>query len=156
MANGPGAHRHTSTAANQLLQDIRHLLSYGPMYNFHEGMSPAFSISKGERRNILSAHSLGTNSLLSQLIPDPHTLSLRTRINGQLRQDGHTSDLFFQIPYIIEFCSQGTTLQAGSVILTGTPGGVGYAMKPPQWLKPGDVVQITIGNMTLVHGVKYV
>jgi 2-keto-4-pentenoate hydratase/2-oxohepta-3-ene-1,7-dioic acid hydratase in catechol pathway len=61
-----------------------------------------------------------------------------------------------KIPEIIEFCSQGTTLQAGSVILTGTPSGVGYAMKPPQWLQHGDQVEITIGPMTLIHGIEYV
>ena len=128
----------------------------GPCITSAEVCHLLSNLSK-ERDGIFHHHvSLELTRSLLQLIPDPHTLSLRTRINGQLRQDGHTSDLFFQIPYIIEFCSQGTTLQAGSVILTGTPGGVGYAMKPPQWLKPGDVVQITIGNMTLVNGVKYV
>jgi 2-keto-4-pentenoate hydratase/2-oxohepta-3-ene-1,7-dioic acid hydratase in catechol pathway len=95
-------------------------------------------------------------STATQLIPDPHSLPLLTRVNGELRQDSNTSDMIVKIPEIIEFCSQGTTLQAGSVILTGTPSGVGYAMKPPRWLQPGDQIEITVGPMTLIHGIKYV
>ncbi|KAH8799760.1 hypothetical protein F5884DRAFT_686359 [Xylogone sp. PMI_703] len=89
------------------------------------------------------------------LIPNPHVLPLCTRVNGEIRQQSNTSDLLFNVAQIIEFCSQGTTLQARSVIFTGTPSGVGYTMSPPQWLKPGDQIEITIGPMTLIHGVKY-
>lgn len=64
--------------------------------------------------------------------------------------------MIFSVPQIIAHCSQGTTLQAGSVITTGTPSGVGYRMNPPQYLKPGDRVEMTIENVgTLVHGIAY-
>lgn len=83
-------------------------------------------------------------------------MSIRTKVNGALRQDSNTSDLVHKIPRIIQFCSQGSTLQAGSIILTGSPAGVGYFMKPPVFLQPGDKVEITIGKIgTLMHGIKF-
>jgi 2-keto-4-pentenoate hydratase/2-oxohepta-3-ene-1,7-dioic acid hydratase in catechol pathway len=78
-------------------------------------------------------------------------------VNGELRQNSNTSHMVHNIPQIIQFCSQGTTLGAGSVILTGTPSGVGYAMKPKQWLRPGDKVEIRIEKIgTLLNQVAYV
>lgn len=83
-------------------------------------------------------------------------MSVSTKVNGELRQEGTTSDLLHDIPTIIEFCSQGTTIPAGSVILTGTPGGVGYVMKPPRFLQPGDVIEMTVEQVgTLVHGIRF-
>jgi 2-keto-4-pentenoate hydratase/2-oxohepta-3-ene-1,7-dioic acid hydratase in catechol pathway len=77
-------------------------------------------------------------------------------VNNELRQSSDTSQLVFNIPQILQFCSQGSTLAAGSVILTGTPSGVGYAMNPPQFLRPGDKVEITIEKIgTLINGVEY-
>lgn len=79
-------------------------------------------------------------------------MSLRTLVNGEQRQLSNTKELQFKIPEIIEFLSQSSTLQAGSIILTGTPGGVGFAMKPQVWLKDGDEVQIRFGKVgTLVN-----
>lgn len=79
-----------------------------------------------------------------------------TKVNGELRQKSTTSELHFGIPALIEFLSKGHTLHAGTVILTGTPGGVGFTMKPPQYLKDGDRVEIAFGKVgTLVHGIEY-
>ncbi len=90
------------------------------------------------------------------MVPDPHDLRLRTWVNGELRQDSNTSQMHFRIPEIMQFCSQGSTIPAGSVILTGTPSGVGYAMIPPQWLEPSDKIEIEIERVgTLVNGVTY-
>ncbi|HXO96892.1 MAG TPA: fumarylacetoacetate hydrolase family protein, partial [Chthoniobacterales bacterium] len=69
---------------------------------------------------------------------------IQTRVNSETRQDSNTSNLIFDIPTLIEFLSGSTTLLAGSVILTGTPNGVGMAMKPPRFLQPGDVVEVEI------------
>lgn len=80
-------------------------------------------------------------------IPDPHTLGLETRINGELRQQTSTSDLIFDIPTLIAFLSGSTTLQTGTVILTGTPGGTGNSFDPPKWLRPGDTVSVTIDRL---------
>jgi acylpyruvate hydrolase len=77
-------------------------------------------------------------------VDDPHRLSLRTWVNGELRQDSSTSDLIFGIPAIVAFLSETCTLEPGDLILTGTPSGVGQALDPPQFLQSGDVVRIEI------------
>lgn len=77
-------------------------------------------------------------------IPDPNKLALRTTLNGQVMQESTTADMIFNVPALIEFLSGSTTLAAGTVILTGTPSGVGMARKPPVWLQPGDTVSIEI------------
>jgi 2-keto-4-pentenoate hydratase/2-oxohepta-3-ene-1,7-dioic acid hydratase in catechol pathway len=71
-------------------------------------------------------------------------LQIRTILNGQVMQDWNTNDMIFDVPSLIEFLSGSTTLQPGTVILTGTPHGVGMAQKPPRWLKAGDEVSIEI------------
>ncbi len=77
-------------------------------------------------------------------IPNPNDLRIRTFVNGETRQDWNTSDMIFDVPTLIEFLSGSTTLLPGTVILTGTPHGVGMASNPPRWLKPGDSVTIEI------------
>lgn len=77
-------------------------------------------------------------------IPDPQALTLTTHVNGELRQTGQTSDMVFSIIDIIVFLSASRTLLPGTVILTGSPHGVGYARTPPVWLAAGDVVDIAI------------
>lgn len=80
--------------------------------------------------------------------PNPGTLDLQTRVNGEVRQDTNTSDLLFNIPRIISFISQSTTLEKGTVIMTGTPSGVAMGMVPaPVWLKNGDEVQVSISSI---------
>ncbi|KAH8703391.1 hypothetical protein BGW36DRAFT_288829 [Talaromyces proteolyticus] len=93
----------------------------------------------------------------SKIIRDGLDLALSTKVNGELRQKGTTSDLLFNVAQIIAFCSQGSSLFAGSILLTGTPSGVGMAMKPPRFLQDGDVVEISIEKIgTLRHSIKYV
>ncbi|KAJ9149937.1 Ureidoglycolate lyase [Pleurostoma richardsiae] len=75
-------------------------------------------------------------------------LRLQTLVNGEVRQDSNTDDLLFDVPHIIGFLSQGTTLEKGTVIMTGTPAGVGMGMKPsPKYLKDGDVVEVIIEGL---------
>lgn len=74
-------------------------------------------------------------------------LQLKTWVNGELRQDTNTDDLLFGVKKIIAFLSQGTTLEKGTVILTGTPAGVAMGMKPPKYLKDGDVVEVRIEQL---------
>jgi 2-keto-4-pentenoate hydratase/2-oxohepta-3-ene-1,7-dioic acid hydratase in catechol pathway len=83
-------------------------------------------------------------------IPNPNVLPLRTILNGQIVQDSTTSDMIFDVPAIIEFLSGSTTLLPGTVILTGTPQGVGMAAVPPRWLRPGDSVTIEIGAIGML------
>ena len=77
-------------------------------------------------------------------IPNPNALRIRTILNGDTLQDWNTDDMIFDVPAIIEFLSASTTLLPGTVILTGTPHGVGFARTPPIWLKAGDTVSIEI------------
>ena len=77
-------------------------------------------------------------------IPNPNQLRIRTILNGETMQDWNTDDMIFDVPAIIEFLSASKTLLPGTVIMTGTPHGVGFARKPPVWLKPGDTVSIEI------------
>ena len=80
-------------------------------------------------------------------IPDPHNLSIGLTVNGETRQDGHTSDMIFDIPTLIASLSEGLTLEPGDIIATGTPSGVGYAMTPPAFLKAGDTVVCEISGI---------
>lgn len=77
-------------------------------------------------------------------ITDPHALRIETRVNGELRQKGHTSEMIFSIPEIIATLSRGMTLEPGDIIATGTPAGVGKGFNPPKYLRSGDVIEITI------------
>jgi len=77
-------------------------------------------------------------------IPNPNALAIKCDINGEVLQDWNTDDMIFDVPRLIEFLSGSTTLLPGTVILTGTPHGVGFARKPPRWLRPGDVCNVTI------------
>lgn len=74
-------------------------------------------------------------------LPDPQSLGLICRVNGQSMQDGNTRDMIFDIPTIISVLSMGMTLEPGEIISTGTPSGVGFARVPPFFLKPGDKVE---------------
>jgi 2-keto-4-pentenoate hydratase/2-oxohepta-3-ene-1,7-dioic acid hydratase in catechol pathway len=77
-------------------------------------------------------------------IANPHTLQVKTEINGELLQDSNTRELIFKIPDLIAHLSSVFTLEPGDIVSTGTPSGVGFARKPPRWLRPGDDVVITI------------
>ena len=87
---------------------------------------------------------LGPVLVTTDDIPNPNALRISTRLNGEVVQDSHTSDMIFDVPQIISFLSGSTTLLPGTVILTGTPEGVGMARTPPRWLAPGDEVTIEI------------
>jgi 2-keto-4-pentenoate hydratase/2-oxohepta-3-ene-1,7-dioic acid hydratase in catechol pathway len=78
---------------------------------------------------------------------DPHTHDVKTWVNGELRQSSNTKHLVFDCFDLIEHLSTAFTLEVGDVIPTGTPGGVGIAMKPPQLLKDGDTVKIAIDGI---------
>jgi 2-keto-4-pentenoate hydratase/2-oxohepta-3-ene-1,7-dioic acid hydratase in catechol pathway len=87
---------------------------------------------------------LGPVLVTPDTIRDPNALAIRTRLNGQIVQDCNTSDMIFDVPTLIAFLSGSTTLFPGTVILTGTPHGVGMARNPPVWLQDGDTVTVEI------------
>jgi len=82
---------------------------------------------------------------------DGRATRVRGWVNGTLRQDGQTRDMIFDIPTLIETCSRGITLYPGDLIATGTPSGVGMGMKPPQWLRSGDVVRVEIDGVGVIE-----
>lgn len=83
-------------------------------------------------------------------LKDPNRLHLQTRVNGEVMQDESTSDMIFDVATVVEFLSGGTTLRPGTVILTGTPSGVGMARTPPRFLSPGDLVEVEIDGIGLL------
>ncbi len=87
---------------------------------------------------------LGPALVTTDEIPDPQNLQVRCLLNGTVMQDGNTSDMIFPVSRLIADLSRDTTLLPGTVIMTGTPAGVGVARKPPQFLSSGDVVTIEI------------
>lgn len=87
---------------------------------------------------------LGPALVATHILGDADKQGLKTIVNGEVRQNGSTSDLCFGVRKLVAYCSQGQTLQKGSLIMTGTPGGVGLFMKPPTFLKDGDEVTVEI------------
>ncbi|HUO10848.1 MAG TPA: fumarylacetoacetate hydrolase family protein [Phycisphaerae bacterium] len=87
---------------------------------------------------------LGPAIVTTDEIPNPNSLSLSTKVNGETMQSSNTADMIFNVPTLISFLSGSTTLLPGTVILTGTPNGVGMGMNPPRFLKAGDSVTVSI------------
>lgn len=87
---------------------------------------------------------LGPCLVTSDEIPEPHDLHLSTKLEGEILQDSNTSDMIFKIPELISFLSGSTTLPAGTVILTGTPPGVGMSREPQRFLQAGESVSVAI------------
>lgn len=144
----------------------------------YAGVVPQWGFSKG----FDTFAPLGPALVRADLVGDPARLELATVVNGEVRQQESVGDLLFDTAYLISYLSSGTTLQAGSVVMTGTPGGmykhpthpdadkkqnnalttdesclgVGMGMDPPQWLKPGDQVEVKVSKIgTLRNEVKY-
>ena len=87
---------------------------------------------------------LGPCLVTTDALPNAGNLRIQTILNGQVMQDWNTNDMIFDVPTLIEFLSGSTTLEPGTVILTGTPHGVGFARKPPVFLQPGDRITVDI------------
>ncbi|KGO36421.1 Fumarylacetoacetase, C-terminal-like protein [Penicillium expansum] len=89
---------------------------------------------------------LGPCIVSTEQIPNPAVLNLKTRLNGKIMQSGAADDMIFSIPEIVSYLSQGHTLLPGTVIITGTPCGIGISQSPPQFLQPGDELRISISH----------
>lgn len=109
----------------------------------YAGSVPQWGFSKGFDKWA----PLGPMIVSPLVVGDAGNLSLQTSVDGVLRQDSNTSDLIFGVKEIIAFISQGTTLEKGTVIMTGTPSGVALGMENPPWLKHGQVVEVTIEQL---------
>ncbi|MBC2668825.1 fumarylacetoacetate hydrolase family protein [Novosphingobium piscinae] len=96
-------------------------------------------------KNFPGTGGFGPTLVTPDAVPDLASQRVQTRLNGQLVQDQPISDLIWDIPYLIEYCSTFTELAPGDVIATGTPGGVGDKRTPPLYMKAGDRVEVSIG-----------
>ena len=94
---------------------------------------------------------LGPWIVTAEEIGDPHQLRITLRVNGVTKQDSNTSYMAFRIPRIIKEVSMGLRLEPGDVILTGTPSGVGFARKPPEFLKVGDVMEAEVEKIGILR-----
>lgn len=94
---------------------------------------------------------LGPRIVPAAEIKDPHNLRIQCRVNGITMQDSNTQQLIFKIPEVIEFISASITLDPGDIIATGTPPGVGFARKPPIFLKSGDVVEVEVEGIGVLR-----
>ena len=90
---------------------------------------------------------LGPYLVTPDEVEDVHNLGLWLKVNGETKQNGSTSDLIFNIPYLVSYLSQYMSLLPGDIISTGTPAGVGLGFRPPQFLKDGDVVELGIDGL---------
>ena len=87
----------------------------------------------------------------AERVPNPQSLRIITRVNGEVMQDASTADMYHSVAKIISVLSDATTLLAGTIILTGSPAGVGAARKPPIFLKDGDIVEVEIPGVGRVR-----
>ncbi len=94
---------------------------------------------------------LGEFVVTNDEIPDPHSLRIQFRLNGKTMQDSNTEQLIFKTPELIEYLSRSITLEPGDIIATGTPAGVGFARKPPIFLKDGDICEVEIDGLGILR-----
>ena len=109
--------------------------------------APTFTVGKS-----FDTHGpIGPWIVTADEVPNPHVLGLRCFVNGELRQDGNTSELVHNVWQQISYLSTAFTLDPGDLIATGTPSGVGIAMQPPQFLQPGDVVRCEVDGIGAIE-----
>jgi 2-keto-4-pentenoate hydratase/2-oxohepta-3-ene-1,7-dioic acid hydratase in catechol pathway len=108
-----------------------------------------FNVTQG--KNFDRTGSLGPWMVTSDAIDPARPLHLTTRVNGEVRQDDTTASIIFDFTYLIAYLSTFATLDAGDLILTGTPTGAGARFDPPRWLKPGDVLEIEVPEIGLLR-----
>lgn len=96
---------------------------------------------------------LGPHIVTRDELPDPQNLHITLRVNGSPKQDATTADMIFPVATLISVLSQGMTLEPGDLIMTGTPSGVGFARRPPEYLQPGDLVEAEIDGIGVLRNV---
>jgi 2-keto-4-pentenoate hydratase/2-oxohepta-3-ene-1,7-dioic acid hydratase in catechol pathway len=94
---------------------------------------------------------LGPWIVSSDEIPDPQALAIRLRVNGEVKQDSSTSQMIYPVARLIAVLSAGMTLEAGDILITGTPAGVGFVRQPAEYLRPGDLVEAEIEGIGVLR-----
>lgn len=117
----------------------------------HDVSEREFQIEKGGQwtkgKSCDNFNPIGPYLVTPDELDDVHNLPMKLSVNGQQMQDGNSNTMIFDCNYIVHYLSQFMTLEAGDLISTGTPPGVGLGMKPPQYLKEGDVVELSIEGL---------
>ncbi|KAJ5551360.1 hypothetical protein N7535_000689 [Penicillium sp. DV-2018c] len=108
----------------------------------HQGKTSQWSYAKG----MDGFCPLGPCIVSTEQVPDASVLDLKTTLNGKIMQNGSADDMIFSVPEIVSYVSQGHTLMPGTVIITGTPCGIGVSQNPPRFLQPGDKLRISISH----------
>lgn len=122
--------------------------------NFHDVSARDFQFADGQWQRGKACDTFapfGEYIATTDEIPDPHKLRIRLRLNGETLQDSNTDQLVFGVPELIEDLSTWFTLEPGDVIATGTPPGVGFARKPPIYLKAGDTCEVEIDGLGVLR-----
>ena len=126
---------------------LHHVLGYA---NFNDVSARDFQFADGQWQRGKSPDTfgpLGEYIATPDELPDPHSLRIRLRLNGETLQDSNTDQLIFGIAELVAQLSESVTLEPGDVIATGTPPGVGFARKPPIWVRAGDVMEVEIEGL---------
>ena len=121
--------------------------------NFNDVSARDFQFADGQWQRGKSCETfapMGEFIATTDEIPDPQDLSIKLRLNGQTMQDSSTNQMIFGVAELVEFLSRHITLEPGDVVATGTPPGVGFARKPPVYLKDGDVVEVEIKGLGIL------
>ncbi|MCZ6599081.1 MAG: fumarylacetoacetate hydrolase family protein [Planctomycetota bacterium] len=122
--------------------------------NFNDVSARDFQFGDGQWQRGKSCDTfapIGPYIATTDEIPSPHELRIRLRLNGDTMQDSNTDQMIFGVPQLIAAITESVTLEPGDVIATGTPHGVGFARKPPVWLKPGDELEVEIEGLGVLR-----
>lgn len=131
-------------------QALGHVFGYA-CFNDGSVRDIQFKHSLVAGKNHPSTGGFGPWIVTADEIPDPARLTLTTRVNGEQMQHKGLDDMIFDVPTIISYVSGWTELRPGDVISTGTPEGVGFARKPPRWLRAGDTVEVEISRIGVLR-----
>ena len=132
-------------------QAYDHVLGYA-CFNDVSARDFQFADKQWQRGKSCDSHGpFGPFIATTDEVKDPHNLRIALRLNGQTMQDSNTSQLIFGVPELIEWISENITLEPGDVIATGTPPGVGFARKPPLFMKAGDVAEVEIEGLGVLR-----
>jgi 2-keto-4-pentenoate hydratase/2-oxohepta-3-ene-1,7-dioic acid hydratase in catechol pathway len=130
---------------------FKHIAGYA-CYNdasIREWQFHAKQIAAG--KNFQGTGAFGPWMVTADEVPEPENLKLELRLNGKTEQSSNTSNLIFKIPTIVNYCSTIFDLVPGDVLVTGTPAGVGWSRKPPQFMKHGDIVEVEIEKLGILR-----